>query len=32
MEPYQPDTLPLIDLDNKRLLALVADANVELAH
>ena len=32
MEPYQADTLPLIDLDHKRLLALAAGANVELEH
>ena len=31
MKPYQPDTLPLADLDHKRLFALVGDANAELA-
>ncbi|GAU09093.1 Fic family protein [Desulfoplanes formicivorans] len=31
MKPYQPDKLPLDGLDYKRLLALVGDANAELA-
>ena len=31
MKPYEPRKLPLEDLDYKRLLALVGDANAELA-
>ena len=31
MKAYQPDALPLADLDHKRLFALVGDANAELA-
>ena len=30
MKPYQPDALPLADLDHKRLFALVGDARGEL--
>ena len=31
MTPYQPDPLPIIDLDYRRLFALVGEANAELA-
>ena len=31
MKPYQPDALPLKDLDYQRLFALIGDANAELA-